>query len=126
EIVGAFADGSLRPLPVETFELDAVADAMRHMAQAKHVGKIVLRISADADTCKTVAPPFSAEGTYLITGGLGGLGLETARWLARSGVRHLALSGRNAPGEAAQRCIRELEGHGVSVRVFAVDVADAD
>jgi acyl transferase domain-containing protein len=126
EIVGAFADGSLRPLPVETFELEEVGDAMRHMAQAKHVGKIVLRVSANVEAPKTVAPPFSAEGTYLITGGLGGLGLETARWLAQSGVRHLALSGRSAPGEVAERCIRELESRGVSVRVFATDVADRD
>ncbi len=126
EIVGAFADGTLCPLPVEIFELEQVGDAMRHMAQAKHVGKIVVRVSADTPASKSAAPPFSADGTYLITGGLGGLGIETARWLARSGVRHLALSGRSRPGEAAARCIRELEGSGVSVRVFAADVADPD
>ena len=126
DITGAFADGSLRPLPVEVFELEQVGEAMRHMAQAKHVGKIVVRVSADTQAGKTVTPPFSANGSYLITGGLGGLGLETAGWLARSGVRHLALSGRSPPGEAAERRIRELEACGVSVRVFAADVADKD
>ena len=126
DITGAFADGSLRPLPVEVFELEQVGEAMRHMAQAKHVGKIVVRVSADTQAGKTVTPPFSANGSYLITGGLGGLGLETAGWLARSGARHLALSGRSPPGEAAERRIRELEACGVSVRVFAGDVADKD
>jgi acyl transferase domain-containing protein len=121
EVVRAFADGSLAPLPVEVFELERVGEAMRHMAQAKHVGKIVVRVSTD-----TFAPQFSAEGTYLITGGLGGLGLETARWLARSGVRHLALSGRSQPGEAANQCIRDLERRGISVRVFAADVANVN
>ena len=126
DIVGAFADGSLHPLPVEVFELEHAGGAMRHMAQAKHIGKIVVRVSADTQLGKTAAPPFSAEGTYLITGGLGGLGLETARWLARSGACHLALSGRNPPGAAAERCIRELESSGVTVRVFAADVASVD
>jgi acyl transferase domain-containing protein len=126
DIVGALADGSLHPLPVEVFELTRAGEAMRHMAQAKHTGKIVVRVSADTQPSKTAVPPFSANGTYLITGGLGGLGLETARWLARSGVYHLALIGRRPPGGAAEQCIRELESRGVAVRVFAADAANVD
>ena len=47
EILTALAEGSLRPLPVTVFPLDGVRDAMRFMAQARHVGKIVVRVAAD-------------------------------------------------------------------------------
>ena len=46
EILTFFADGSLRPLPVTVFPLEDVRDAMRYMAQARHVGKIVLRVAS--------------------------------------------------------------------------------
>ena len=63
---------------------------------------------------------------YWITGGLGALGLETARWLVRRGARHLVLSGRQPPGPAAKACIRELEEFGARVLVFQADAADRD
>ena len=47
EILTSFADGSLRPLPVTVFPLAELPDAMRFMAQARHVGKIVLRVVND-------------------------------------------------------------------------------
>jgi NADPH:quinone reductase-like Zn-dependent oxidoreductase/acyl carrier protein len=116
ELVAAFADGALRPLPTTVHPLEDAAEAFRVMAQARHVGKLVLR-NADA--------PVVRDGTYWITGGLGGVGLETARWLARAGATHLVLSGRSPPGEAAARVVRELERAGATVRVFAADAADA-
>ncbi|WP_431873285.1 SDR family NAD(P)-dependent oxidoreductase [Amycolatopsis sacchari] len=66
------------------------------------------------------------DGVYLITGGLGGLGLALAKGLARSGLRpRLALVGRSEPGTAAQAKLDELTALGAQVRVFAADVADA-
>ncbi len=62
------------------------------------------------------------DRTYLVTGGLGALGLEVARWLASRGARHLALLGRNAPRDAAARCVGELEGAGVRIEVLSADV----
>lgn len=67
-----------------------------------------------------------ADATYLVTGGLGSIGLEIAGHLAAHGARHLVLTGRRAPGEAAQRRIDALsQQHGCDVRVIAADVADA-
>jgi myxalamid-type polyketide synthase MxaE and MxaD len=65
------------------------------------------------------------DATYLISGGLGALGLETARWLAARGARHLALIGRNAasPSDAAQTAIDDLRRGGVRVATVAADVA---
>ena len=66
----------------------------------------------------TVGP----DGTYLITGGLGGLGLTVARWLVEHGARHLVLMGRSAPSVAAREILDELEKAGARVVVSAVDV----
>ena len=62
--------------------------------------------------------------TYWITGGLGALGCETARWLVQRGARHLVLSGRHPPGDSAAACIHELEQLGATIRVFEADAAD--
>ena len=66
---------------------------------------------------------FEQEGSYLITGGLGGLGLEVARWMVTRGARHLALAGRSRPPAATQEAIAELEAAGATVVVLAADVA---
>ena len=83
-------------------------------------------------------PHFPADATYLITGGLGDLGLALARWLARHGARRLALLGRtplpprvewNAAagnGHFSQpiATIRDLEAAGVTVLLLTADVGD--
>ncbi|WP_375765195.1 SDR family NAD(P)-dependent oxidoreductase [Archangium gephyra] len=71
------------------------------------------------------AVPVQAEATYLLTGGLGGLGLAFARWLVEQGARSLVLLGRKAPGPDAEQTLRELAERGASIRVESVDVGDA-
>ncbi len=66
-----------------------------------------------------------SDGTYLVVGGLSGLGLATSRWLAEQGARHLVLVGRRSPSPAAERVITELQSHGVSIVVRQTDIADA-
>jgi NADPH:quinone reductase-like Zn-dependent oxidoreductase/malonyl CoA-acyl carrier protein transacylase len=125
-ILAALADGALRPLPVTVFPLARVADALRYIAQARHIGKVVVQVAADGAPGGRAGVCISAQATYWITGGLGALGLETADWLTRAGARHLVLSGRRPPTDAAARRIRELEQRGVSIRVFQADAADRD
>lgn len=69
-------------------------------------------------------PKVRADGTYLITGGTGGLGLTVARWLVDLGARHLVLTSRRGASEAAREEIRALEARGTEVKGAAVDVAD--
>ncbi len=79
------------------------------------------------------------DGTYLVTGGLGALGLEVAGWLAGRGARRLVLAGRSGLPPRAEwdavtdpavrariEAVRRLESAGVTVRAVAVDVADRD
>jgi acyl transferase domain-containing protein/acyl carrier protein len=70
--------------------------------------------------------PVSPDATYLITGGLGGLGLRCARWLASEGARNLALLGRSAPSEEARSELRALEAEGIRVRVLQADVGEQE
>ncbi|MBX9700861.1 MAG: SDR family NAD(P)-dependent oxidoreductase, partial [Acetobacteraceae bacterium] len=71
---------------------------------------------------------FDPEATYLITGGLGSLGLELAGWMsAAGGARHFVLVSRRGEADPAAATAREtLAAQGASVRVLAADVADAD
>ncbi|WP_201408937.1 SDR family NAD(P)-dependent oxidoreductase, partial [Mycobacterium paraintracellulare] len=66
------------------------------------------------------------DATYLVTGGLGAIGLEIAGHLAANGARHLVLTSRRDPSDATQQRINALgEQHGCQIRVVAADVADA-
>lgn len=109
------------PVPVHTFPMAQAADAFRFMAQAKHTGKIVLT-NPDARPEVTIRP----DATYLITGGLTGLGLLTASWLVEKGARHLVLTGRRSPNENALQTIAELEQRGVQVTVEQGDISQAE
>ncbi len=64
--------------------------------------------------------------TYLITGGLGALGLHWAGWMVRRGARHLVLVGRRSPGLEAQAVLSGLRAQGARVHVVQADVAQRD
>ena len=66
------------------------------------------------------------DGPYLITGGLGGLGLAVARYLAARGARRLVLNARSAPSGPARAAIGELRDQGVRVDVVRGDAADPE
>ncbi|GAA4468601.1 hypothetical protein GCM10023170_082770 [Phytohabitans houttuyneae] len=75
----------------------------------------------------TVARPWRAGGTVLVTGGTGGVGGQVALWAARSGAAHLLLTSRRgmaAPG--AEALVAELESLGARVTVASCDVSDRD
>ncbi len=64
------------------------------------------------------------DRSYLITGGLGGLGLALAEWMFRQGARYLILIGRHDPGMHASRTIEKLRSAGMQVQIVKVDVSD--
>ncbi len=66
----------------------------------------------------------SSEGTYLITGGLGGIGLHVVAWLAKAGAKHLVLIGRTGSLETATGEIKGLENKGCEVVVMCADVSN--
>lgn len=131
DVAAMLAEGKISPLPAETFPLTRVADAFRHMSKALHIGKVVIETRDPAvEVALDPERPLSlrADGAYLVTGGLGGFGLEVARWLARGGAGQLVLMSRSgAASEEATAAVRELEAQGTQVDVIAGDVtASAD
>ncbi|MDZ7269344.1 MAG: SDR family NAD(P)-dependent oxidoreductase [candidate division KSB1 bacterium] len=126
ELLAGFRDGSLKPLPVKTFARDEVVAAFRYMAQAKHIGKVVVEQGArgEAQTARGEGQgAITAQASYLVTGGMGGLGLKVAEWLVEKGARHLVLVGRRSPTAEVAAVIKRLEENGARVLTLLGDVA---
>ncbi|HWO62673.1 MAG TPA: type I polyketide synthase, partial [Umezawaea sp.] len=83
----------------------------------RHVARLVRRAAPRTARADVVRQ----DATYLVTGGLGALGLLVARWLVERGARHLVLLGR---GGGAQEELRALRDAGAEVRVARADVSD--
>ena len=129
EVMALFESRDLHPLPHRVFPAARVADAFRYMAQAKHVGKLIVSVQ-DRNGLEIEREPRSLvidpDASYLISGGLGGLGLAVADRLARHGARHLALVGRSDPSPSAQAAVDALRRRGVEVMTFRSDIADRE
>lgn len=117
EVSEGLANGVWRPLPAEIYPLTEARAAFRRMQQARHVGKIVVQIP------NPLQP--RADRSYLITGGLGAIGLHMASYLAQLGAGDIVLTSRRAPDADAQRMIEEItERYKCRIHVFAADVGD--
>ncbi|MCX6049287.1 MAG: SDR family NAD(P)-dependent oxidoreductase, partial [Chloroflexi bacterium] len=87
--------------------------------------RYVARLTAAQPAISAKPLVIQRDGAYLISGGLGGIGLHTARWLAEQGAGHLILTGRRGVQSEEQRVVlAELRAKGVTVTVAEVDVAD--
>ncbi|WP_197084544.1 type I polyketide synthase [Saccharothrix sp. ST-888] len=127
EVLDEFDRGRLAPLPYRTYPLARAADAFRLMAGAGHIGKLVLTVPEDGETTATLreAPsPVQPDSAYLITGGLRGVGLATAEWLARQGAHHLVLNGRTPPSAVAEQMLTRLRQSGTRITVVLGDIAE--
>ena len=117
ELADSMARGELAPLAAEVYPLTEAKTAFRRMQQARHIGKIVLQMP------KPLQP--RGDRSYLITGGLGALGLHTAAHLAQLGAGDIVLTSRREPDAEAQRTIEEItERHKCRIHTFAADVGD--
>ncbi len=126
EVMQGFADGRYAPLPRTDFPLADAPAAFRSMAQARHVGKIVLTAREPEYRVQPTRSQrlFRRDATYLITGGMGGFGLAVARWMLSQGARNLVLMGRRAaPAPENESDYRELLASGATVRFLSGDVS---
>ncbi|HET6317184.1 MAG TPA: polyketide synthase dehydratase domain-containing protein, partial [Chloroflexota bacterium] len=129
EVLELVDQGQLEPLPRTVFSARDAGDAFHHLAQARHIGKLVIDLANPEQL--PIAPAahrgplaLRADASYLISGGLGDLGLALARWLVVDhGARHLTLLGRHAPSPAAEASLAQLRAAGADIRVAQVDVA---
>ena len=128
------ADGTL-PMPRSThYPLAKAATALRVMSAAEHTGKLVLDMPR-AGSSRVVVPPdqariFRGDGSYVITGGLGGLGLFLAEKMASpgggAGCGRIVLNSRSAPSQNALQTIELIRATGSDVVVECGDIAQPD
>ena len=127
-VIQGFDKDQFKPLPVEIFKADEVADAFRYMAQAKHIGKVVVKF--DSEIVETPISNgdgsiYKADGTYLVTGGTSGFGLEVAKWLSDKSIGRLVLISRSgAASEECKQTLLALQGKGINVQAFPVDITE--
>lgn len=130
ELMTMFAAGRLKPIPTKAFPISRAVEAFQHLAQAKNIGKIALVLDDPhariVPARRTSAIEVYPDRSYLITGGLGGLGLSVARGLVDKGARSVVLVGRRRPNETAQDTIRTLEARGARVLTIQADVSQPD
>ncbi|WP_193200202.1 type I polyketide synthase [Nostoc sp. MG11] len=113
---------------------DGVEDQVAIRSQERYVPRLVHHQYSQeginknkvfASTTYKVAT-FREDSTYVITGGLGGLGLLVARWMVERGARHLVLVGRSGAKDAVQTQLQELEQVGAKVDVMRADISDVE
>ncbi|MCZ9351028.1 SDR family NAD(P)-dependent oxidoreductase [Streptomyces mutabilis] len=129
EVTRKVAAGTYRPLPHQTHPATDVGEALRGLRHSRHLGKVVITFDA-AEPVPVEQPDeplrLNPNATYLVTGGLSGLGAATARYLARCGAGALALVGRRgeaSPGASA--LLDDLAALGARARAYTADVTDA-
>ncbi|KAI2915447.1 hypothetical protein CBS147371_5732 [Aspergillus niger] len=116
--------GHIKPIaPRTTFSAGHIEDSFRYMQKGTHMGKIVVTIPEGGRELP-IAPiipdlTMKANASYLLVGGMGGLGRAVATWLVEKGARHLVFFSRSAGNsEQDRRFIQELESQGCSVRAI--------
>ena len=111
--------GELTPLLHARWPVAEAGRAMKCMQGARHIGKIVF----------TNAPlargRLREDRSYLVTGGLGGIGIAVAGWLAERGAGAIVLNGRRPPDPEVTEAIEALRRQGATVQVELADVTDA-
>lgn len=124
ELFGGMVDLSPKPTSEEiSLLLSEIADAqgedhLTYRGGQRYVARLVRKqLPSTSESCS-----ISPDSTYLITGGLGALGLKVAEWLVGQGARQLVLTGRRQPTAEAQTAIAHLEKMGATILAAQADV----
>ncbi|KAG7414885.1 Highly reducing polyketide synthase FUM1 [Fusarium oxysporum f. sp. raphani] len=120
---------SIQPIkPVKVFNASDAEGAFRYMQKGVHLGKIVVSIPPQSSTLLPVTPKplqvkLNAESSYLLVGGLGGLGRAAATWMVERGARYLIFFSRSAGLSARDKAFfQELASQGCTAQAVQGDV----
>jgi len=119
KIMPLFANKILKPIPITCFSLSQAILAFKNLQQAKHIGKVIINL-----------PPseikFDKKSSYLITGGLGGIGLEMAKFLSKKNVGRIILAARSKPSVYITEIIEQMQQKGTTVLTCQTDISDKE
>lgn len=132
EVLDMWSKGAIHAAkPMTVYGFGEIEEAFRLLQQGKHMGKVVLT-AGEEDVVKVIPKPSAPtrlrpDATYLLPGGLGGLGRSIAKWMAApdQGAKNLVfLSRSSGEGEAAQELLRDLDSLGVRAKAIKCDISD--
>ena len=118
EIMERVSAGELEPLVHSRWPMAEAGAALSFMRSARHIGKIVLTNQPMSQG------QLRQDRSYLVTGGLGGIGCAVAGWLADHGAGTIVLNGRRHPDPEARNAVEELRQRGVRVEIELADITD--
>ena len=120
ELAARAAAGTVVSLPLRSFEMESQAElAFRVLQGGLNTGKVVVRVGG------RTAMPREVLGRHVVTGGTGGLGLLTSRWLAQSGARRLVLASRGGVLPRGSADAQQLDESGVPFEVVRCDAGQS-
>jgi hypothetical protein len=125
-----YEQGDIRPIfPSKAFPAAQIESAMRYMQKGQHIGKIIVDIPNNHEQLKVFTSlkqlVLNPDKSYLIVGGLGGLGRSIAGWFVDNGARHIVFLSRSAGSLAKDDpYFMELEAQGCSVQAFSGSVSN--
>ncbi|CAH1398203.1 unnamed protein product [Nezara viridula] len=128
--------GAVRPLPTTTFNHTQLEQSFRYMATGKHIGKVVLKIR-DEEPEKIIKHPkqllirslpklyMNPDKSYILVGGLGGLGLELTHWMISRGAKKIILVSRSGVTNGYQNtCICRWKLLGATIVISTTNITD--
>jgi len=134
EVMEAVGSGRWAPLPVTHFSANEVPDAFQYMVEARHIGKLAIGFDGMRDEVRVLPakvgaptlqePRFHGDASYIITGGLGGVGLTVAEWMAAKGAGCLVLVSRREPSAAESAAMDRARRSGARVQHRQTDLTD--
>lgn len=130
QVLNMFKQGAIGFIqPIVVHDFTDTESAFREMQRGTHVGKLVLRVTPDSRVSvasqRSIPLRLNPDVTYLLVGGLGGLGRAQALFMAEHGARHLAFISRSGGARPeAQSLLAKLAESGVKTKAYAGDVAD--
>jgi acyl transferase domain-containing protein/NADPH:quinone reductase-like Zn-dependent oxidoreductase/SAM-dependent methyltransferase len=130
ELMATVAGLPTKPMPVDrTFPLSRLDDAMAYMARGVHVGKIMIEhddVAAAAVRIDAPTAPLAADVTFVVTGGMGEMGMYLVDRMVTDGARYFVVTTRAEARTRIQSiALARLEARGARVCVVTVDARDA-
>ena len=128
EVFDFFKKEKFKPHPYTAFPISKVTDAFMYLAQARHIGKVIITIGEETVQVEPeTSYSFKKDGSYLVTGGNSGFGLATARWMAQKGAGTLVLVSRSGPKYDQDReMIEDIKKSGAKVVSLKADITSPE
>ncbi|KAI9036258.1 Acyl transferase/acyl hydrolase/lysophospholipase [Aspergillus affinis] len=129
EVCELFNSSKLMPPPITTYPVTALPTALKELSRSSVIGKAAVEMSAGVYV--QAAPPLQLklhEGrTYVITGGLSGLGLRLAKFLDERGAKHLVLVSRTGPKSTEDHAVlSDMQRRGTTIHIEIGDISNAE